>query len=144
MSWINNIRKKYQHKLESDQEKLEKLEKQAYAALDKGNGELAFLLGNTFNNVDDPRYKKNSPYDVCSFNLAKAKYWLEKAVECNHPDAMLIMGLVYCEGNEIVKKDNKYGVELLKKAKEIGTNPPHMADMAIKSLLVKKLNDVFF
>ena len=56
---------------------------------------------------------------------------------------MLIMGLAYCEGNEMVKKDNKYGVELLKKAKEIGTNPPHMADMAIKSLLVKKLNNVF-
>ncbi len=135
MTWTGKIfGKSKQSSFADQQSKLEVLEKKADEALLRGDGELAFLLGNTFNDVDDPNYIKNPPYDVCKHNTAKAKYWLEKAVSCNHPDAMVVLGVAYCEGGGMVAKDFKYGVELLKKAKSIGTNPPEMANMAIMSV----------
>ena len=132
MSLFSNLfSSKNQDTFASQQTRLEQLEKKALEALDRGYSEPAFLLGNTFIDVDDPLYVKNPPYDVCKHNTVKARYWLEKAVSCNNPDAMVVMGVAYCEGGGMVAKDFKYGLELLKKAKSIGTNPPEMANIAI-------------
>ena len=144
MSWISNFFNKSEKNIFADkQNRLEILEDKAQTALDKGDAEPAFLLGNTFNDVDDPFYIKNPPYDVCKHNTVKAKYWLEKAMKAGHPDAMVVMGTAYCVGGAMVEKDFKYGLELIKKAKSIGTNPPHMADMALNSLLNLQMNKVF-
>lgn len=144
MSWISNfINKSDKNSLSDKQNRLEKLEQKAQLALDRGDPEPAFLLGNTFNDVDDPFYIKNPPYDVCTHNTVKAKYWLEKAINAGHPDAMVVMGTAYCEGGGMVEKDFKYGLELIKKAKSIGTNPPHMADMALNGLLQLQMKRVF-
>ena len=45
----------------------------------------------------------------------------------------------------IAHQIGKYNVaiELIKKAKSIGTNPPHMADMALNGLLNLQMNKVF-
>jgi len=144
MSWVSNFFNKSEKNSFADkQTKLEILEDKAQVALDRGDAEPAFLLGNTFNDVDDPLYMKNPPYHVCKYNTVKAKYWLEKAVKAGHPDSMVVMGTAYCEGGDMVEKDFKYGLELIKKAKSIGTNPPHMADMALNGLLNLQMNKVF-
>jgi len=141
MSLFSNLFSgKNQDTFASQQSRLEQLEKKALEALDRGDSEPAFLLGNTFNDVDDPLYVKNPPYDVCKYNITKAKYWLEKAVDAGHPDAMVVLGAAYCEGGNMVQKNFKYGLELLKKAKSIGTSPPEMADIVINKLFHEKLN----
>ena len=139
----NYLNKSENNSFANKQNRLDILEDNAQTALDKGDAEPAFLLGNTFNDVDDPFYIKNPPYDVCKHNTVKAKYWLEKAMKAGHPDAMVVMGTAYCVGGAMVEKDFKYGLELIKKAKSIGTNPPHMADMALNSLLNLQMNKVF-
>ena len=144
MSWITNfLNKSEKNSFDDKQTKLEILENKAQAAIDRGDPEPAFLLGNTFNDIDDPFYIKNAPYDVCKHNTVKAKYWLEKAVKGGHPDAMVVLGSAYCEGGGMVKKDFKYGLELIKKAKSIGTNPPQMADMVLNALSNTQMNKVF-
>ena len=144
MSWITNfLNKSEKNSFDDKQTKLEILENKAQVAIDRGDPEPAFLLGNTFNDIDDPFYIKNAPYDVCKHNTVKAKYWLEKAVDGGHPDAMVVLGSAYCEGGGMVKKDFKYGLELIKKAKTIGTNPPQMADIVLNALLDTQMNKVF-
>ena len=93
MSLFSKFFNKTQNTFASQQTRLEQLEKKALEALDRGDSEPAFLLGNTFNDVDDPLYVKNPPYDVCKYNITKAKYWLEKAVDArnNLQDALIIL-----------------------------------------------------
>ena len=119
---------------ETKESRLDKVEKRIQEALDRGDSEPAFLLGNAFNEPDDPNFPKNSPYDVCLQNFTKAVYWLEKAVGVGHADAMVLMGTKYIEGGSGVQQDKEKGIELLKRADEIGTTPPGMARMALNML----------
>ena len=75
-----------------------KFEKRVQEALDLGDSEPAFLLGNAFNEPDEHNFPKNAPYDVCLQNFTKAVFWLEKAVSAGHADAMVLMGTKYIEG----------------------------------------------
>ena len=135
MSLFSNLFSgKNQDTFANKQTRLEQLEKKALEALDRGDSEPAFLLGNTFNDVDDPHYVKNPPYDVCKHNLTKAGYWLKKAADAGHADAMVVLGTSYVTGDGCVEQDRDYGIKLLHKAKSIGTTPPEMADMAMRML----------
>jgi len=109
---------------------IEELEKNADATLQKGDAEPAFLLGNTFNDADD--LPKNPPYNNCKQNFTKAVYWLQKAVDANHADAMVVLGCKYFEGGDGVERDADKGKKLLCKAKSIGTTPTGMADIVIR------------
>ena len=113
---------------------MNKVEKRIQEALDRGDSEPAFLLGNAFNEADDPNFPKNSPYDVCLQNFTKAVYWLGKAVDAGHADAMVLMGTKYIEGRSGVQQDKEKGIELLKRADAIGTTPPGMARMVLDTL----------
>jgi len=113
---------------------LDKVEKRVQKALDLGDSEPAFILGNAFNEPDDPNFSKNAPYDVCLQNFTKAVYWLEKAVSAGHADAMVLMGTKYIEGGSGVQQDKEKGIELLKRADAIGTTPPGMAKIALNML----------
>jgi len=113
---------------------LDKVEKRVQKALDLGDSEPAFILGNAFNEPDDPNFPKNAPYDVCLQNFTKAVYWLEKAVDAGHADAMVLMGTKYIEGGSGVQQDKEKGIELLKRADAIGTTPPGMAKIALNML----------
>jgi len=119
---------------ETKESRLDKVEKRIQEALDRGDSEPAFLLGNAFNEPDDPNFPKNSPYDVCLQNFTKAVYWLEKAVSAGHADAMVLMGTKYIEGGSGVQQDKDKGIELLKRADAIGTTPPGMAKKALDML----------
>ena len=120
--------------LETKESRLEKFEKRVQKALDLGDSEPAFLLGNAFNEPDDHNFPKNAPYDVCLQNFTKAVYWLEKAVSAGHADAMVLMGTKYIEGGSGVQQDKEKGIELLKRADAIGTTPPGMARMVLDTL----------
>ncbi|SVB78626.1 uncharacterized protein METZ01_LOCUS231480, partial [marine metagenome] len=76
--------------LETKESRLNKVEKRIQEALDRGDSEPAFLLGNAFNEPDDLNFPKNAPYDVCLQNFTKAVYWLGKAVDTGHADAMVL------------------------------------------------------
>jgi len=119
---------------ETTESRLDKVEKRVQKALDLGDSEPAFILGNAFNEPDDPNFPKNAPYDVCLQNFTKAVYWLEKAVDAGHADAMVLMGTKYIEGGSGVQQDKEKGIELLKRADAIGTTPPGMAKMALDML----------
>jgi TPR repeat protein len=119
---------------ETTESRLDKVEKRVQKALDLGDSEPAFILGNAFNEPDDPNFSKNAPYDVCLQNFTKAVYWLEKAVDAGHADAMVLMGTKYIEGGSGVQQDKEKGIELLKRADAIGTTPPGMAKMALDML----------
>ena len=119
---------------ETKESRLDKIEKRIQEALDRGDSEPAFLLGNAFNEPDDPNFPKNSPYDVCLQNFTKAVYWLEKAVSAGHADAMVLMGTKYIEGGSGVQQDQDKGIELLKRADAIGTTPPGMVKKALDML----------
>ena len=84
-------------------------------------------------NTWQPSFFTN-PYDVCLQNFTKAVYWLEKAVDAGHADAMVLMGTKYIEGGSGVQQDQDKGIELLKRADAIGTTPPGMAKMALNML----------
>ena len=120
--------------LDSKDVALLNLEKWAQKSLDKNDPEPAFLIGNAFNEPDNLNFPKNKPYDVCLQNFEKAVYWLEKAVEAGHADAMVLLGIKYVKGNAGVKKDKKKGIELLKRADSIGTIPPGMGSLTIKMI----------
>ena len=120
--------------LETKESRLDKVEKRIQEALDRGDSEPAFLLGNAFNEPDDPNFPKNAPYDVCLQNFTKAVYWLEKSVSAGHADAMVLMGTKYIEGGSGVHQDKEKGIELLKRADAIGTTPPGMAKMVLNML----------
>ena len=119
---------------ETTESRLDKVEKRVQKALDLGDSEPAFILGNAFNEPDDPNFSKNAPYDVCLQNFTKAVYWLEKAVDAGHADAMVLMGTKYIEGGSGVQQDKEKGIELLKRADAIGTTPPGMAKIALNML----------
>ena len=119
---------------ETTESRLDKVEKRVQKALDLGDSEPAFILGNAFNEPDDPNFPKNVPYDVCLQNFTKAVYWLEKAVDAGHADAMVLMGTKYIEGGSGVQQDKEKGIELLKRADAIGTTPPGMAKIALNML----------
>jgi|TARA_B100001079_G_C16054799_1_gene358729 TPR repeat protein len=119
---------------ETTESRLDKVEKRVQKALDLGDSEPAFILGNAFNEPDDPNFPKNAPYDVCLQNFTKAVYWLEKAVDAGHADAMVLMGTKYIEGGSGVQQDKEKGIELLKRADAIGTTPPGMAKIALNML----------
>ena len=119
---------------ETTESRLDKVEKRVQKALDLGDSEPAFILGNAFNEPDDPNFSKNAPYDVCLQNFTKAVYWLEKAVSAGHADAMVLMGTKYIEGGSGVQQDKEKGIELLKRADAIGTTPPGMARIALDML----------
>jgi TPR repeat protein len=119
---------------ETTESRLDKVEKRVQKALDLGDSEPAFILGNAFNEPDDPNFPKNAPYDVCLQNFTKAVYWLEKAVDAGHADAMVLMGTKYIEGGSGVQQDKEKGIELLKRADAIGTTPPGMARIALDML----------
>ena len=119
---------------ETTESRLDKVEKRVQKALDLGDSEPAFILGNAFNEPDDPNFPKNVPYDVCLQNFTKAVYWLEKAVDAGHADAMVLMGTKYIESGSGVQQDKDKGIELLKRADAIGTTPPGMAKMALNML----------
>ena len=119
---------------ETTESRLDKVEKRVQKALDLGDSEPAFILGNAFNEPDDPNFSKNAPYDVCLQNFTKAVYWLEKAVSAGHADAMMLMGTKYIEGGSGVQQDKEKGIELLKRADAIGTTPPGMAKIALNML----------
>ena len=121
---------------ETTESRLDKVEKRVQKALDLGDSEPAFILGNAFNEPDDPNFPKNAPYDVCLQNFTKAVYWLEKAVDAGHADAMVLMGTKYIEGGSGVQQDKEKGIELLKRADAIGTTPPGMARIALDMLCV--------
>ncbi len=121
---------------ETKESRLDKVEKRVQKALDLGDSEPAFILGNAFNEPDDPNFPKNAPYDVCLQNFTKAVYWLEKAVDAGHADAMVLMGTKYIEGGSGVQQDKEKGIELLKRADAIGTTPPGMARIALDMLCV--------
>ena len=99
---------------ETTESRLDKVEKRVQKALDLGDSEPAFILGNAFNEPDDPNFSKNAPYDVCLQNFTKAVYWLEKAVDAGHADAMVLMGTKYIEGGSGVQQDKEKGIEYLK------------------------------
>tara|TARA_Y100001970_G_C14165031_1_gene820770 strand:- start:293 stop:688 length:396 start_codon:yes stop_codon:yes gene_type:complete len=113
------------------------LENKAQMALDSGDPELAFLLGNNFNNIDDPDFIKSAPFDVCKQNFMKAKYWLHKAVNKGHPDAMVVLGNAYISGLSCVAKNINLGNKLLRKAKSIYRSSPSITYMAKRMLGVK-------
>ena len=110
------------------------LENKAQIALDYGDAELAFLLGNYFNNIDDPDFIKKSPYNICKQNFIKAQYWLNKAVNADHPDAMVVLGNAYISGLSCVEKNINFGNKLLNKAKSIYRSSPSIAYMAKRML----------
>ena len=110
------------------------LEKKATIYLNSGESELAFLLGNYFNNIDDPNFIKPSPYNLCKQNFYKAKYWLEKAVHAKNPDAMVVLGNAYLSGLSCVKKNTRLGNKLIKKAKSIYKSSPSIAYIAKRML----------
>ena len=110
------------------------LENKALIYLNSGESELAFLLGNYFNNIDDPKFIKPAPYNLCKQNFYKAKYWLEKAVQANNPDAMMVLGNAYLSGLSCVKKNTIKGDKLIKKAKSIYRSSPSVAYMAKRML----------
>ena len=110
------------------------LENKAQIALKNGDSELAFLLGNYFNNVDDPDFIKKSPYDICKQNFIKAQYWLHKAVNKGHPDAMVVLGNAYISGLSCVEKNINFGNKLLNKARSIYRSSPSIAYMAKRML----------
>lgn len=110
------------------------LENKALIYLNSGESELAFLLGNYFNNIDDPKFIKPTPYNLCKQNFYKAKYWLEKAVQANNPDAMMVLGNAYLSGLSCVKKNTIKGDKLIKKAKSIYRSSPSVAYMAKRML----------
>ncbi len=119
-----------QNKLQNTLSSIENLEKNAEEALARGDADPAFLLGNTFNDADD--IPKNPPYNNCKQNFYKAVHWLQKAVDANHPDAMVVLGSKYFVGGDGVERDVDKGKKLLCNAKLIGTNPPGMATLVIK------------
>ena len=110
------------------------LEKNANKALNLGDPELAFLLGNYFNNIDDPDFIKSAPYNICKQNFIKARYWLNKAVNADHPDALIVLGNAYIGGLSCVEKNINLGKKLLNKAKSIYRSSPSIAYMAKRML----------
>ena len=135
MSLFSNLfSSKNQDTFARQQTRLEQLEKKALEALDRGDSEPAFLLGNTFNDVDDPNFVKNPPYDVCKHNLNKAGYWLKKAADAGHADAMVVLGNAYISGLSCVEKNINFGNKLLNKAKSIYRSSPSIAYMAKRML----------
>ena len=119
-----------QSTLQNNLSSIASLEKSAEAALARGDSEPSFLLGNTFNDADD--VPKNPPYNNCKQNFSKAVYWLQKAADANHADAMVVLGCKYFEGGDGVERDVDKGKKLLCKAKSIGTTPAGMADIVIR------------
>ena len=110
------------------------LENKAQIALKNGDSELAFLLGNYFNNIDDLDFIKKSPYNICKQNFIKAQYWLHKAVNKGHPDAMVVLGNAYISGLSCVEKNINFGNKLLNKARSIYRSWPSIAYMAKRML----------
>lgn len=94
------------------------------------DSEKAFLLAIAYN---EPGYKnKNYPFNTIKQNFSKAVYWLKKASDSNHPDAMALLGAKYAEGGEGVDRNLDLAKDLLCRAKKIGTNPADMANFALK------------
>ncbi len=115
--------------LELDDSTLYELEKKAQKEIDQGDPELAFLIGNAFNEPDNINFPKNEPYDICLQNFTKAVYWLNKAAKAGHADAMVILGNKYIQGDLGVKQNKQKGINLLKKADVIGTIPSGMGSL---------------
>ena len=115
--------------LELDDSALYELEKKAQKEIDQGDPELAFLIGNAFNEPDNINFPKNEPYDICLQNFTKAVYWLNKAAKAGHADAMVILGNKYIQGDLGVKQNKQKGINLLKKADVIGTIPSGMGSL---------------
>jgi len=110
------------------------LEKNANRALDLVDPELAFLLGNYFNNIDDSDFIKHAPYNICRQNFIKARYWLNKAVNADHPEALIVLGNAYITGLSCVEKNINLGNKLLNKAKSIYRSSPSIAYLAKRML----------
>ena len=133
---ISYIRENFKHdSLNDSLNSIEDLEKQAQESLNSGDPEPAFLLGNTFNDADD--LPKNPPYNNCKQNFTKAVYWLQKAVDGDHADAMVVLGCKYFEGGNGVEQDIEKAKAMLCKAKSIGTTPPGIADTLISMYRIK-------